>query len=140
MFGAANVCPCIVPRMVKIGHDSVRSCVHLERNLAECRWGSKVLQAEAVDNVNKYFTLNVLPVEVWQFEDAEAKCSQRTRMATLTCAIPSYIEHEVQVSLRSRVRFPMGSLGFFCCTVALRSTQPLVEIRTRDVFVGRGGW
>ena len=44
---------------------------------------------------------------------------------------------------RSRVRFPLGSLGFFVHntsgrTVALGSNQPLVEVRTRNVS-GKGG-
>jgi hypothetical protein len=29
--------------LVKMGHDSMRSCAHLEHNLAEYLWGSKVL-------------------------------------------------------------------------------------------------
>jgi hypothetical protein len=47
---------------------------------------------------------------------------------------------------RSRVRFPMMSLDIFnwpnpsCCNMALGSTQPLTEMRTRNLPGGKRGW
>jgi hypothetical protein len=46
---------------------------------------------------------------------------------------------------RSRVRFPMVSLKFFIDnssdrTLALGLTQPLIEMRTRDISGGGGEW
>ena len=134
MFGAANVCPCIV--WLKW---DMTQCVLV--HIWSITWSSMYGGVKYCKQRLLITLINILLVMcfLWKsgsWRDAEAKCSQRSRMATLTCAIPSCTEHTVLVSLRSRLRFPLGSLGFFCRSAALGSTQPLVEMRTRDVFGG----